>query len=71
MLFVVVIVIGMSLIPFGVEAAFLVACFIGLLVGWGLYALGLVSVVSLGVLIGGLLFIIIYLVFSSPKSNYQ
>jgi hypothetical protein len=51
---------------FGWEAAFLVSCFIGLIISILLVYLGLMNIISAGFFVGGLIIIIIYIVWRNP-----
>jgi hypothetical protein len=55
----------------GVEGGIMTAVFIGIMIGTFMLYLGIISPWILGVLIGIEIIMIIYAVFSSPKSNYQ
>ena len=68
-LYMVVALLFFAMLNFGFEAAALVSLFIGIIIGTLLVYMDLVSMLSLGVLVGAELFLFIYLMFSSSKNQ--
>jgi len=65
----IVVVIFLSSVAMGWEIAFVVSFFAGLMIGMFLLYLGLISMTVFGMTEAGLLFIIIYLMYSSSKNQ--
>ena len=64
-----ILVLFLSLLGFGPEIAGLVALFIAIIPGVMLVYLGLISLTVLGIPIGILLFLMIYIIYSSQKTQ--
>lgn len=68
MAYMITIVLVMAMINFGIEIAMLVGLFIGILVMIPLVYMGLAPMSALGILVGGIILLIIYLMWSSNKN---
>ena len=68
MLYMIVGILFLTFLNFGLEAALMVSLFIGIIVGTILLYLQLINILALGILVGSLLFLFIYLMFASPKN---
>lgn len=68
-LFMIMFVLFMALLAFGADVALMVSLFIGLMLGTALLYLGLVSSTVVGIIVGCLLFMIIYFMYSSRQNN--
>jgi len=69
-LFMFVIILGIALMPTsGAEVAALVALFAGLMIGVFLYYMGLVGLGTVGIIVGALLFLIIYMMATSRQNQ--
>lgn len=69
MAYMIVMVLTLAMIQFGIEAALLTSLFIGILIMMLLVYMGLATMTSLGILVGIEILLVIYLMWSSPKSN--
>lgn len=64
-----IVVIFLSSIAFGFEIAIVLALFGGFVIGWFLLYLGLINVIIFGVSEAVLLFVVIYLMYSSNRNQ--
>lgn len=64
----IIIIVLLSSLAFGVETAIILAFFLGMILGIFLLYLGLIEVISFGITVAALLFLVIYFTYSSSKN---
>lgn len=68
-LFIFITVLGLGLMQFGGETALLVALFGGMVVGTLMFYMGLIGIGTVGIIVGALLFLIIYMIATSRQNQ--